>query len=132
MARPSTLPAPAEELVLKELRKIRTPLGAYSILEKVKKFGINNSPVVYRALEALIVRGDVHKINELNAFVACNCDPDHKHALSVLAVCGDCSLVEELHDHGIIHQIEGLRKKGVRLREHAVVELPILCDNCAV
>ncbi len=131
MARPSTLPAPAEDLVLKELRRSKKPLGAYHILEKVKKFGIKNSPVVYRALEALIKRGDVHKIKELNAFIACNCEPDHKHALSVLTVCGDCSQVEELHDHGVIHQLENLRKQGVLLQDHAVIELPVTCRTCA-
>lgn len=130
MARPSTLPAPAEDLVLKELRRSGKPLGAYSILEQVKRFGIKNSPVVYRALETLIKRGDVHKVKELNAFVACNCEPDHKHVLSVLTVCGDCSRVEELHDHSIIHQLESLRKKGVRIQEHAVIELPVICNAC--
>src|SRR5579871_399871 len=122
MARPSTLPEPAENLVLKELRRSRKPLGAYHILEKVKKFGVKNSPVVYRALELLIKRGDVHKIKELNAFVACDCEPDHKHALSVVTVCGDCERVEELHNHSVIHQLEGLRKQGVRLAPHAVNE----------
>ena len=131
MARPSTLSAPAEDLVLKELRRSRKPLGAYNILEKVKKFGINNSPVVYRALEALIKKGAVHKVNELNVFVACDCKSDHKHALSVLTVCGGCEKVEELHDHGIIHLLEGLRKKGVQLMEHAVIELPVICRKCA-
>lgn len=131
MARPSTLPAPAEDLVLKALRKSRKPLGAYHILEKVKKFGIKNSPIIYRALEGLMKRGDVHKIKELNAFIACDCEADHKHALSVLAVCGDCRQVEELHDHGVIHQLEGLRKRGVILQDYAVIELPVTCQKCA-
>lgn len=131
MARPSTLPAPAEELVLKELRKSRKPMGAYNILEKVKKFGINNSPVVYRALDALVKRGEAHKINELNAFVACDCTANHKHALSVLTVCSACEKVEELHDHGVIHLLESLRKKGVQLVENAVVELPVMCSKCS-
>lgn len=132
MARPSTLPAPAEELVLKVLRRSRKPLGAYDLLGKVKRFGIKNSPIVYRALETLMKRGDVHKIKELNSFVACDCKPDHKHAISVITVCGDCERVEELHDHGIIHQLEGLKKQGIKLAKHAVIELPIICQMCMV
>jgi Fur family transcriptional regulator, zinc uptake regulator len=132
MARPSTLPAPAEDLVLKELRRSKKPLGAYPILERVRKFGIKNSPVVYRALETLIKRGDVHRIKELNAFVACDCDPDHKHALSVLTVCGTCEKVEELHDHDVIRQLENLCSQGIMLQRNAVIEFPVICRKCAI
>ena len=131
MARPSTLPAPAEDLVLKTLRRSKKPLGAYPILAKVKKFGIKNSPIVYRALATLLKRGDIHKIKGLNAFVACDCEPSHKHALSVLTVCGDCERVEELHDHAVIHQLENLRKWGILFQNHAVIELPVTCQKCA-
>lgn len=131
MARPSTLSAPASELVLKALRKSKEPMTAYALLEKLKKHGINSAPIVYRALDALIKDGSAHKIKELGAFVACDCAKDHHHALSVLTVCGDCKEVEELHDHAVIHQLENLRKQGVRLQNHAVIELPITCNACA-
>lgn len=130
MARPSTLPAPAEELVLKALRAAKTPLSAYSLLEKLKKRGINSAPIIYRALDTLMKQGAAHRIKELGAFVACNCTQDHQHALSVLTICGACKKVEELHDHTVIHQLEGLRKLGVRLRDQAVIELPITCKAC--
>ena len=131
MARPSTLSAPASELVLKVLRKSKEPMTAYALLEKLKKHGINSAPIVYRALDALMKNGSAHKIKELGAFVACDCSQDHHHALSVLTVCGDCKEVEELHDHAVIHQLENLRKSGVRLQPHAVIELPITCNACA-
>ena len=131
MARPSTLPAPANELVLKALRKSNLPMTAYRLLEKLKKSGVKSAPIIYRALDTLMEQGVVHKIKELGAFVACNCAKSHKHALSVLTVCGGCKDVKELHDHAVIHQLEGLRKQGVRLQEHAVIELPITCNACA-
>ena len=131
MARPSSLSAPAGELVLKVLRKAKEPMTAYTLLEKLKKSGIKSAPIIYRALDVLMKKGAVHKIKELGAFVACDCTQDHHHALSVLTICGDCDRVEELHNHSIIHQLEGLRKKGVRLAEHAVIELPIICQACA-
>ena len=131
MARPSSLSAPAEILVLNALRKAGEPQTAYALLEKLKKSGIKSPPIIYRALDALIKNVAVHKIKELGAFVACDCSQDHHHALSVLTVCGDCKEVEELHDHTIIHQLENLRKSGVRLQSHAVIELPITCNACA-
>lgn len=130
MARPSSLPAPAEELVLGALRKSKKPLSAYDILEKVNKFGIKSSPIVYRALEVLMQNGTAHKINELNAFVACACTTDHHHDVSVLTVCKGCKRVDELHDHAVIHHLTKLRKLHVNLTKSAVVELPVTCENC--
>lgn len=131
MARPSSLSAPADQLVLKTLRKAKTPMTAYALLEKLKKSGINSAPIIYRALDTLIQRGEAHKIKELGAFVACDCHEDHQHSLSVLTVCRACKTVTELHDHAVIHRLENLRQQGVRLADHAVIELPILCGKCA-
>ena len=131
MARPSSLSAPASELVLMVLRKSKEPMTAYALLEKLKSKGINSAPIIYRALEVLVKDGTAHKIKELGAYVACDCLSDHHHALSVLTVCGDCHEVNELHDHAVIHQLEALRKQGVRLQPHAVIELPITCNACA-
>lgn len=130
MARPSSLPAPAEELVLSCLRKSKKPLSAYDILEKVNKFGIKSSPIVYRALEALMKNGVAHKINELNAFVACACAENHHHDVSVLTICQGCKRVDELHDHAVIHHLTKLRKLSVNLTKSAVLELPITCNTC--
>jgi Fur family zinc uptake transcriptional regulator len=130
MARPSTLSAPSQELVLSALRKSKAPLTAYSLLEKLKKTGIKSPPVVYRALDALIKNGAVHKIKALGAFVACNCNDGHTHTLSVLTVCGSCAQVEELHDHAVIDHLDGLRRLKIGLTERAVIELPVTCRAC--
>jgi Fur family transcriptional regulator, zinc uptake regulator len=131
MGRPSSLSVPANELVLTALRAIKQPMTAYALLEQLRERGIKSSPIIYRALDSLIKEGVVHKIRELGAFVACDCSEDHHHALSVLTVCGDCRAVEELHDHAVIHQLENLRASGVRLQQHAVIELPVTCNACA-
>ncbi len=131
MARPSSLSAPADQLVLKALRKAKEPMTAYALLEKLKTSGINSAPIVYRALEVLMKRGEAHKIKELGAFVACDCHEDHHHSLSVLTVCRECKTVAELHDNAVIHTLEGLRNQGIRLADHAVIELPIMCGKCA-
>lgn len=130
MARPSSLSAPAHELVLKALRKCGEPMTAYTLLDALKKTGIKSPPIVYRALEILMEQGSVHKIQTLNAYVACDCTADHKHTLSVLTVCASCDTTEELHDHAIIHQLSALKKHGIPLRDNAVIELPITCGAC--
>lgn len=132
MARPSSLSIPAETQVLRLLQKSAEPMTAYAILERLKKSGVKHAPIVYRALDALMKKGLVHKIKELGTYVACDCSEDHQHSLSVLTVCGDCKEVQELHDHDVIHRLESLRKKGIALQPHAVIELPITCHSCTV
>jgi Fur family transcriptional regulator, zinc uptake regulator len=131
MARPSSLSAPSDTLVLNALRVTREPMTAYGLLEALKPSGIRSAVIIYRALEVLIAQGKVHKINELSAYVACDCEDDHHHSLSVLAICGECREVEELHDHAVIHHLEHLREQGIRLQTHAVIELPVICAGCA-
>jgi len=131
MARPSKHPVHPRDLALAVLKKSKKPMSAYDVLEKLSAHGIKGPPVIYRALDALITQGIVHKIHATGAYIACNCDANHDHALSVLTICGDCLDVEELHDHGVIHHLEKLRGKGVPLRNHAVIELPITCESCA-
>lgn len=131
MARPSALPVHPKELALKLLRKQKRPMSAYDILEKLKPAGVRGAPVVYRALEALMKDGLVHRIQTLNAYLACDCSKNHDHAISLLTICSDCKAVKELHDHDVIHQLEGLRKHGVALNQQAVIELPITCKSCA-
>ncbi len=132
MARPSKLQMHPKMMALAVLKHNKQPMSAYDILACLKPQGVRAATVVYRALDALIEEGVVHKIQALNAFVACNCDPDHVHSLSVLTICGDCKDVEELHDQHVIHQLEELRMQGVQLTDDAVIELPIICENCSV
>jgi Fur family zinc uptake transcriptional regulator len=132
MSRPSKLSASSPELVLKVLQSNVKPLGAYEILEKVKEFGIKSPPIVYRALDTLMKIGKVHKINELNTFIACDCEEDHQHLLSILTICQSCNEVSELHDHIVIDHLAKLKTLNIYLANKAVIELPIMCQNCIV
>jgi Fur family zinc uptake transcriptional regulator len=131
MTRSSKSSTSSPELILNVLRKNAAPLSAYAILEKVGKFGIKSPPIVYRALNSLIESGKVHKINELNSFVACDCDDDHQHLLSVLTVCQSCNEVNEIHDHKITDHLTKLSAFNIDLVKQAVIELPVICSKCA-
>ncbi len=131
MPRTSKLSSPSPELVLNILRKNAGPLSAYEVLEKARRFGIKSPPIIYRALDSLIGMGKVHKINELNSFVACNCDDDHEHSLSVLTVCQKCKRVSEIHDHAVIDHLIKLKNLDIELIKQAVIQLPIICSKCA-
>ena len=132
MSRLSKLSASSPELVLRVLQSNVKPLSAYEILEKVKEFGIKSPPIVYRALDTLMKIGKVHKINELNTFIACDCEEDHQHPLSILTICQSCNEVSELHDHIVIDHLAKLKTLNIYLANKAVIELPIMCQNCII
>ncbi len=128
MARPSTLSIHPRDLVLNALRKSKTPLGAYDLLEKLRSKGVKAAPTIYRALQSLEEEGLIHRIAALGAFVACHSDAaDHG---TQFAVCRDCKNVLELHDHRICKTIDALGKAiGFRV-ETERLELIGLCQKC--
>jgi Fur family zinc uptake transcriptional regulator len=130
VAHPAKAAQSPRQLVLAQLRASRQPMPAYALLAKLKSKGINSPPIIYRALAALEKEGKVHRLASIGAYIACNCDADHNHALSVLTICGGCKKVEERHDHQLLHHLEELRDLSVALPAHAVIELPVECGSC--
>ncbi len=64
---------PVRRRVLEILLQEHVALGAYAILERLRQEGLGSQPpVAYRALDFLVKHGFVHKIERLNAFVACS------------------------------------------------------------
>jgi Fur family transcriptional regulator, zinc uptake regulator len=70
-------------------------LGAYTIMERLAGEGVSAKPaIVYRALDFLIACGFAHRIESLNAFVAC-AFPHCAH-LPVFLICTECGSVTEV------------------------------------
>ncbi|MCB1460156.1 MAG: transcriptional repressor, partial [Nitratireductor sp.] len=59
-------------LVLNALVAAGGPLSAYGILDQLREEGFRAPLQVYRALEKLVDQGKVHRLESLNAFVACS------------------------------------------------------------
>ena len=73
-------------------------IKAYDLLSRIRpELGSPKPPTVYRALEFLTELGLVHRVEALNAFIAC----DHNHAghLAEFFICELCHSVEERHAH---------------------------------
>ena len=80
--------------------KAGQPVGAYRLLEAMQDKGTRvMPPTVYRALNFLQGKGLVHRIESLNAFVACT-HSDHAHEGQFL-ICSDCGKSEELADESV-------------------------------
>lgn len=120
---------PARRRVLEIMLAEHRALGAYEILDQLRQEGMGSQPpVVYRALDFLVSNGFAHKIEALNAFMAC-AHPDEVHTPAFL-VCRECSAVAETDSaKARSHLTERARSMGFAL-ERTVVEALGLCPAC--
>ena len=115
--------------VLEIVASSHKPLGAYDIMEKVHFNGRRQSPVVvYRALDFLIAQGLVHRLNSLNAFIACM-HSETAHTAQFL-ICRNCRNVAELKSNRVAEQIdEDALKTGFMVAQQ-IVEISGICGEC--
>ena len=86
---------PVRKRVLEILLEEGRALGAYEVLESLRKDGFGHQPpVAYRALEFLQENGFVHRVEGMKGYVACT-SPSEPHS-PVLLVCDSCNDVKEL------------------------------------
>ena len=91
---------PLRRRVLELVWTRHAPVGAYDILGALKKGeAALEPPTVYRALKFLLEAGLIHRVDSLNAFIACP-SPRIRHTAQLL-VCRSCSQVTELEDPSI-------------------------------
>lgn len=113
--------------VLELLLEQHKALGAYELLERLSREGLGSQPpVAYRALEFLVKHGFAHRIERLNAFIACT-DPGCRHAPAFM-ICRVChSVAEASASRNILGQ--AARGAGFRI-ERTVVEAEGVCPEC--
>ena len=111
------------------------PVGAYTLLDRLKAERANAAPVtVYRALDFLRENGLIHRIERLNAFVACAESGEHEHhehSVQFL-ICRTCGTVAEMEDHGIAAAVSDAAGRTGFRPDHATVEVEGTCGSCAV
>lgn len=130
MKRPSTRrPASNHELVFAALQKNEKPLTAYELLDRLRPKGISAPPTVYRALDRLIEDGLAHRLESLNAFVACA--HPHHGASAMFTICNKCGTAEEFSDSSLNKRILGWARDAGFGLERAVLELRGLCRDCS-
>ncbi|MEP1768125.1 MAG: transcriptional repressor [Sulfitobacter sp.] len=120
---------PVRRRVLEILLQQHRALGAYAILDKLREDGFGSQPpVAYRALDFLVTNGLAHKIERLNAFIACG-HPNHSHTPAFM-ICRLCDAVAETHSSPARGALgEAARISGFRI-ERTVVEAEGVCPDC--
>src|SRR5689334_23256817 len=76
---------------------------AYDLLEHLGEDRAAKPPSVYRSLDFLLDMGLAHRIESLNAFVACG-HWKHGHA-AVFLICDKCGTAGELHAHDSVKKL---------------------------
>lgn len=118
---------PVRRRVLEILLREHSAMGAYDILSILSGEGLGSQPpVVYRALDFLESHGFVHKIERLNAWLACS-HPGASHS-PVFLICRECKTVAESAMPAL--ELRSVAKAvGFRI-ETTVIEAEGLCTPC--
>ncbi|WP_415714210.1 Fur family transcriptional regulator [Roseibium sp.] len=115
--------------ILRLLRQNHAPVKAYQVLATLRKIHGKLAPTtIYRALSALQERGRVHRVESLNAFIACQSRRDKQP--SILSICNECGSVEESVAPDLLNDLSNvIGETGFSPKRH-VVELHGTCASC--
>lgn len=119
-----------QSLVMDALSSAEGPMSAYTILDQLRGDGLRAPLQVYRALDKLVELGLVHRLESLNAFVACS-DPNcESHDTVAFTICDVCGLVYEVADETLARKLKTVASKSGFQVRRSTVELRGLCEAC--
>ncbi len=111
------------------LRQEGRSLKAYELLEAMRNIHPGSAPpTVYRALDFLVEAGLIHRLDAVNAWIACHDAGGAPHDL--LVVCTHCGAVAEISDPVMSARLaERVALTGFRPTSHET-EIRALCAKC--
>lgn len=113
---------------LEILLEAHRAIGAYEVLARLAAEGLGaHPPIAYRALDFLVGQGFAHRIEGLNAYVACP-RPDRRHRPAFM-ICRLCRAVAEAEAPAEPILGESASETGFRI-ERTVVEAEGVCPAC--
>ena len=117
---------PIRRRVFEILLENHQAMGAYDILARLNAEGLGSKPpVAYRALSFLVEHGFAHRIERLNAFIACT-HPGASHAPAFM-ICRSCGNVAEAEVSEALGPAAD--RAGFQI-EQTVIEAEGLCPTC--
>ena len=124
-----------QALVLGALEHAAGPLSAYTILDRLREEGFRAPLQVYRALDKLTRMGLVHRLESLNAFVACahghGKDDAHSRGLIAFAICENCGQVDEFSDEVVVDRLSGWAAENGFRPHKTTLEIRGTCAACS-
>ncbi|GIR78420.1 MAG: transcriptional repressor [Alphaproteobacteria bacterium] len=120
-----------QSLVLDSLIKAGQPSGAYALLDTLRPHGFKAPLQIYRALEQLIDLGLAHRLESLNAFIACSHVSCESSGATAFVICDKCETVQEICDESISNFLSSLARKTKIKASKSSIELHGLCNGCS-
>ncbi|HQT66496.1 MAG: hypothetical protein B7Z78_00220 [Rhodospirillales bacterium 20-60-12] len=118
--------------ILALILQVDRPVTAYQLLEQLQQTRAKAAPpTVYRALEFLLEQHLIHRIERLNAFIACAESGMHMHPVQFL-ICLRCKAVTEMDDHTISDVVRRAAEAHHFRAEFSTVEVEGLCADCVL
>ncbi len=119
-----------QSLVMGALSEAAAPLSAYTILDRLRDDGFRAPLQVYRALDKLVEFGLVHRLESLNAFVACSHPGCDRHTFTAFMICNDCGSVFEITDNALARRLKALAREANFALSKSTIELRGQCEAC--
>jgi len=120
-----------QSLVLAALTAAEGPLSAYTILDRLRDEGFRAPLQVYRALDKLTGLGLVHRLESLNAFVACIHPHCHGGGTVAFAICDKCGQVDEFSDETVAERLAGWAAAHGFHPRKTTIEIRGTCAACS-
>ena len=120
-----------QRLVLEVLKNANIPLSAYSILDELKEFGFKAPLQVYRALDGLTELGKVHRIESMNAFIACDHSMCSISDMTAFTICEKCEKVSEIKDEELSDYMHLRAEKFGLYAPRTNIEFHGICTDCS-
>jgi Fur family zinc uptake transcriptional regulator len=119
---------PVRKRVLELLLNQHGPAKAYDLLPLIDADKSAKPPTIYRALDFLVRMGLAHRIESLNAFIACDVGACARS--TIFLICEKCGAAEEFDaGHALVDLGEAAKKDGFAIRR-TMIEASGLCAQC--
>ena len=99
------------------------------MIDQLRDVAVLAPQTVYRALGRLIAEGQAHRLESLNAFVACR-HTHHDTGTAVFAICEKCGVVSEFDREDAVESLKGWAKSRQFKIAQMTLELRGLCSAC--
>ena len=120
-----------QSMVMAALLEANGPLSAYAILDLLRSRGLRAPLQVYRALDKLVEYGMAHRLESMNAFVACRHPDSERESMVAFTICESCGEVTEISNDGFDSQLHKLAGGAGFNVKKSTVELFGQCGSCA-
>jgi Fur family zinc uptake transcriptional regulator len=127
---------PIRARVLGMIADAGKPVKAYDLLEMLKPGAVSDGvgaaapPTVYRALDFLLANGFIHKLESVNAFVACHHPSTAQHSVPFL-ICDRCHSAVELEDEQVVSALDERARALGFVPQAQTLEVHGLCARCS-